>query len=102
MWVLPSLCLLVIGREFVTWIMLALFMPFSVQIHLRIFLDQHLWNPLDNDPILMLSHYFYMYYAGIDTLKVVRNERQQAPPHLVFAHPRVKGRTKVEHHFLLI
>jgi hypothetical protein len=43
-----------------------------------------------------------MYYVGIDALKMVHNECQQAPPHLVFAHPRVNDRTKVEHHFLLI
>jgi hypothetical protein len=43
-----------------------------------------------------------MYYAGIEALKMVCNEREQAPPHLVFACPRVKDRTKVEHHFLLL
>jgi hypothetical protein len=43
-----------------------------------------------------------MYYVEIDAIKMVRNEHQQAPPHLVFARPRVKYRTKVEHHFLLI
>jgi hypothetical protein len=29
---------------------------------------------------------------------MVHNKRQQEPPHLVFALPRVKVRTKVEHH----
>jgi hypothetical protein len=47
MWVLQFSCLLVIDQEFVTWIMLALFM------HLF-----HLWNSLDNNPILMLAHAF--------------------------------------------
>jgi hypothetical protein len=32
------------------------FLAILVQIHLHTFLDLHLWNPLDNDPILMLSH----------------------------------------------
>jgi hypothetical protein len=35
-------------------------------------------------------------------VEIGRNERQQDPPHLVFAHPWVNVRTKVEHLFRLI
>jgi hypothetical protein len=36
------------------------------------------------------------------TVEIICDERQQDPPHFVFARPQVKVKTKVEHHFRLI
>jgi hypothetical protein len=36
---------------------------FYAQMHLHIFLDQHMWNPLDNGLILMFA---FPFYAGFD------------------------------------
>jgi hypothetical protein len=53
------------------------FSSISAQISAQHYFPGDMWNLLDNGPMLMLSHRFYMYYAGIDALKMVRNKRQQ-------------------------
>ena len=47
-----TLLILVLGRVFISWIILASFLLFLAQIHMRTFLDQHLLNLSINHPIL--------------------------------------------------
>jgi hypothetical protein len=55
------------------------FLPFYAQNHLHTFSDQHLWNPLDNDPILMLARAFIPLLCRIWWSKFICNEHQQWP-----------------------
>jgi hypothetical protein len=77
LWAPWSVCLRVIGRMFVAWIMLALFMHFQPK-YTYTYLDQHLCNSLDKHPILVLARAFISFLCRIWRSKMVRNKRQQS------------------------
>jgi hypothetical protein len=61
-----------------------------VHVFFKTYKHQNLWNLLVINPILSSMFWINGFYVGFWQLKLCIKDRQQAPPHLLFACPQAK------------